>query len=393
MDGEPSFYRSRDFVILNRTSPRTRTDFELLYNLLDRWRVCETGKASEQLFDSSRIALCSLILSKEVELLRAIDAMRTSAKSEGREKSYRKFLDELSRPVVWRDRRGEPIYVETPGVQRAKGFKATYETLSKEDGPTEERLSTLIELRRSMESHTCNESDELIRLLDQEIDLLNRNVDERKLKWLRSRLKIAYLMLAREALKCEQEDSNPIGSLRPDRKTICRSCGRLMPAGKFAQENRRRSSSCNYCLYAKARTGPRVVYEPYLRLLRDVRRREARLRCYTSLAFVVDGKIVYHLVNGVWHGKSAISENDCIDELRLVRFRNEEEWSPWNCLLLTEGEASLHRKVEDPEKFYGAMILQKFHTKNLQAKVQFGSVAEFKSGRERKESLMFPGSV
>ena len=58
----------------------------------------------------------------------------------------------------------------------------------------------------------------------------------------------------------------------------------------------------------KVQTGPRIVYGPYERLLRDVRRSEARMYCHASLAFVIDAKIVYQLVNEVWHGKSAISE-------------------------------------------------------------------------------------
>ncbi|CAL7946195.1 unnamed protein product [Xylocopa violacea] len=373
---EPGCYRSRDFVILNRTSPRTTGDFELLYNLLDRWRCRETEMAAERLFDSSRLALGSLILSKEVELLRAIDAMKTRVKLRKKERSYEKFLDELSRPVVWRNARGEPISVDTLRVQRARGFKHAFDELSKEYDSVEERLEALNRTRRDVETHTCKASDEVIRLLDQEVDLLNRNVDESKLNWLRSRLKMAFLRLAREALGNEREDLSRIQS---SCKVVCRSCGRLLPVEKFPRENQRRSFSCNYCLRVKVRTEPRAMLEPYRRLLRSVRRHEARMHCHTSLAFAIDEGVVYRLVNDIWHGKSAISENDCLDELRLVRFRNDEEWTPWNSVLLTASEASLHSRVKDLDKFYGAMILQKFYTKNLLAKVRLGSVAEFKS--------------
>lgn len=381
----PRFYRSRDFVILNRTSPSTRADFELLYNLLDRWRIHETKSASEQLFVSSRIALCSLILSKEVELLRAIDSRKTIIKLKKREQSYRKFLDELCKPVVWKTSHGESIPVITPFVQHARCFRDTFEELSKENITVKERVEMLSKLRKDIEPHTCKESDELVRLLNQEIDLLTRNVEESKLNWLRSGLRMAFLRLARESLRNEREDSRLISWFRTSCKTICRSCGRLLPLEKFPREKWSRSSSCNYCLYVRVRAGPRLVYEPYQRLLRDVRRQEARIYCYTSLAFIIDAKAVYHLVNDIWHGKSAISENDNLEELRLVRFRNDEEWSPWNCLLLTVTEASLHRKVVDLGKFYGPMILQKFCTKNLQAKLRFEFVAKFKNLRGNKQ--------
>ncbi|XP_026674825.1 IQ and ubiquitin-like domain-containing protein [Ceratina calcarata] len=379
----PNPYRSRDFVILNRTPPTTRTDFELLYNLLDRWRVRETETARSQLFEPSRLALCSLILSKEVELLRAIDAMKTTVKFKKKEKSYRKFLDELSKLVPWKNSRGEMIYVETERVQRARYFRDIFEQLSDDDRSVKDRLEVLRKLRRDTEPHTCKISDEVIRLLDQEIDLLIRNVDRSKLNWLRNRLKMAFLKLAREALRNECEDADLVGCVS---KIVCRSCGRLLPIDKFPCDKEQRSLSCNYCLYVETRNEPRIVYEAYERLLRDLRRREAKLQCYISLAFVIDAKIVYHLVNDIWHGKSAISENDCLEELRLTRFRNDQEWSPWNCLLLNAEEASLHRKIKDPDNFYGAMILQKFYTKNLLAKARFKSILEFNSGHEQSES-------
>lgn len=362
-------------MILNRTSPRTRTDFELLYNLLDRWRISETRRASLQLFEPTRTALCRLILSKEVELLRAIDSLKTNVQRRRTERSYSKFLDQLSAPLVRRDHRGEPILVDTLRVQRARSFKNAYHALCKQGGCPKERLETLSRLRKDIEPHTCEPSNNLIRLLDQEINLLARGVDQRKLDWLRERLKIGLLTLARDALANDSEDAGWIGWFQPCRKTICNSCGRLLPVEKFPHEGGRRSTSCNYCLYVKVQTAPRIVYDPYERLLRDVRRSEARMYCYASLAFVIDAKIVYHLVNDVWHGKSAISENDCLDQLKLVRFRKNVDWSPWNCLLLTAAEATVHRKLDDLEKFYGEMMLQKFHTKNLQARVRFESWA------------------
>ncbi|XP_043256891.1 IQ and ubiquitin-like domain-containing protein [Colletes gigas] len=367
---EPMSYRSQDFAILNRTSPRTRTDFELLYNLLDRWRIRETERARQRHSDPARTAFCRLILSKEIELLRGIDSLKTGLQLKSKNKVYRKFLDDLSKPIVWRTGHGEPILVETPRVQRARRFRDAFEALSNEDGPIGERVGTLRRLRNVVEAHTCKPSDDLVRLLDQEIDLLGRDVDESKLNWLRNRLKIAFLIFAREALGNDSEGARLIG-----RKTICASCGRLLSADNFSWVKRRRAASCNYCQDARTRSGPRVVYGPYDKMLRDLRRSEAGNRCYASLAFVVDAKIVHRLVNDVWHGKSAISQRDRLDELRLVRLRRNVQWSPWNCLLLTANEASVHTRIDDLDEFYGPMMLHKFHTRNLQAKLLFESVA------------------
>lgn len=157
---------------------------------------------------------------------------------------------------------------------------------------------------------------------------------------------------------------------------LCRTCGRLLPLEKFAREQRLRSSSCMYCTSMRTRRGPRVVYEPYERMLREVRRYETKMGCYGSLAFVIGAKVVCRLVNEIWHGRSGISECDDLDELRLTRFRRELEWAPWNSLLLTETEAAVHHGITDIECFYGSSLLQKFRTKNLQAKIYFGSISE-----------------
>lgn len=118
------------------------------------------------------------------------------------------------------------------------------------------------------------------------------------------------------------------------------------------------------------------MYDSYEKMLREIRRCEARTGCYGSLAFVVGPKVVCRLVNEIWHGRSGISECDDLDELRLTRFRREHEWAPWNSLLLTKTEAAVHHGLADIESFYDAKLLQKFHAKNLQAKMCFESISE-----------------
>lgn len=155
---------------------------------------------------------------------------------------------------------------------------------------------------------------------------------------------------------------------------LCRTCGRLLPLEKFPRERRLRSSFCLYCISVRIRRDPRVVYEPYERMLLEIRRDEAKLGCYSSLAFVTGIKVICRLVNEIWHGKSGISECDNLDDLRLVRFRRELEWAPWNSLLLTRNEAARYYEIDDIESFYDTKLLYKFCLKNLQAKMHFQSL-------------------
>lgn len=145
---------------------------------------------------------------------------------------------------------------------------------------------------------------------------------------------------------------------------------------KFPRERRLRSSSCVYCTSMRIRKSPRIVYEPYERILWEIRRFETKMGSYGSLAFVVGAKVICRLVSKVWHGRSGISECDDLDELRLTRFRREHEWAPWNSLLLTKTEAVIHHGITDMENFYDSSLLQKFYMKNLQSKIYFESLSQ-----------------
>lgn len=194
-------YNSTDYAMLNRRSPRTSSDFELLYNLLDRWRILETERASSTLVKSSRIAACGLILSKEIELLRAIDSKKTVVRLKCRERKRRRLLDELSRPVVWQDARDQPILVDTLRVQRARQHRNVYALLANENLSVSERIDLLRDLKRLTGMHTCKQSHELVYLINQELDLLSCRVDTSRLNWLRNRLKLSFLKLARNSLQ------------------------------------------------------------------------------------------------------------------------------------------------------------------------------------------------
>lgn len=176
-----------------------------------------------------------------------------------------------------------------------------------------------------------------------------------------------------------EEDAHRFGWSDTSITRLCRTCGRLLPLERFPRERRGlRSSCCVQCTFARTHApgAPRVVYEPYERMLREIRRFEARTGCYGSLAFVIGAKVVCRLVNEIWHGRSGVSGCDDLDELRLTRFRRELEWAPWNSLLLTRTEATVHRALTEIEDFYDSRLLQKFCVKNLQARVCFESVTE-----------------
>lgn len=55
------------------------------------------------------------------------------------------------------------------------------------------------------------------------------------------------------------------------------------------------------------------------------------------------------MLKNIWDSHSALSEESDIYTLTFVRWNRREEFSPWNCILLTLQEATAHMKVDDLE--------------------------------------------
>lgn len=53
------------------------------------------------------------------------------------------------------------------------------------------------------------------------------------------------------------------------------------------------------------------------------------------------------MFKNIWDSHSALSEESDIYNLTFVRWNSREEFSPWNCILLTLEEATAHLKIED----------------------------------------------
>lgn len=57
-----------------------------------------------------------------------------------------------------------------------------------------------------------------------------------------------------------------------------------------------------------------------------------------------------YLVENIWGGQSALSAVQELFELVLVRWDRQEQWSPWNCILLTKDEAKAHCRLDNVQE-------------------------------------------
>jgi hypothetical protein len=72
--------------------------------------------------------------------------------------------------------------------------------------------------------------------------------------------------------------------------------------------------------------------------------------CNTINIFHMQPSDMKFLVEQIWHGQSALSGIDDRYLLSLCRWRKNEPWSPWNCVLLTEEESTAHMQLTEFEE-------------------------------------------
>ena len=93
-----------------------------------------------------------------------------------------------------------------------------------------------------------------------------------------------------------------------------------------------------------------------------------------------------YLVENIWNSQSVLSAHDDLFDLVLVRWNKYEEWSPWNCILLTKEEASAHAKLENVTEVLSYLL---FHFMAVGFVVPV-TVRSPSQGSKREEILLVP---
>ncbi|CAG9579827.1 unnamed protein product [Danaus chrysippus] len=364
----------RDLV--TRTFPKTREDFDQLYAMVDRWKHAEIARISQLHSKGPKIAEFTLLLDKEVELLRCIEAYRVKVKEDSRKIKEKQFLEEISKPVAWYGRDRKLITMDTVEIQKARKLKELYNSFIRDDVEVKERIELLVNMKFALQEFRHPLAEETITLLDRECDLLVRRCDNQQLEFLRRRVAACVFQLIKTSelnsgvTKCKE--------LRDYRKTensrlhFCEMCHQVKINTDFPLNAKMSGFTvCTSCSWKDVSERCWIDMTPYKFILRAVQRDERKRKCWGSLAFVLQEKDIFFIVEKLWHSHSAISECTDMSELRLCRWRVNEDWSPWNCFLVTVQEMKAHCKLEDPEAVYDEELVQKVLNKHKLAKANF----------------------
>ncbi|XP_078595127.1 IQ motif and ubiquitin-like domain-containing protein [Branchiostoma floridae x Branchiostoma japonicum] len=359
-----------------RMNPKTKEDFDLLYAALEKWRQEELAFIDENYSGAERKARLCALLDQETQLISAIDRHKIDASKENKEKSIQHFLDQAAGPKKWRAFDGKITEMDTPYTQRARELRDIYNSINMKYLTQDERLDVLLTLKHTVKEHNCKLTQEIIELIDREADLLMRGVKDSNMEGLRKRISTLFLQYIKtptfnaEAARLLKVPQDPM-SLRKN-IYFCPSCGSYKPSMDFPMSsNTRLVGKCRKCQKLDNDARQRQDFSIYRTMLRQLRRSEEAYGDGSRIAFLLQEADLQYLVENVWNSQSILSAWDDLYDLVLVRWDKTEEWSPWNCILLTKEEASAHKVLDDLEEQYGPVFIHKAQHKHTLARNYF----------------------
>lgn len=362
-----------------RMKPRTKADFDLLYAALEKWRQEELERINTNHSGPERKAALVGLLEQETYLIQSIEKHRINADQLNQEEHIMKTLEKAALPRFWRAYDGKLTEMSTQYTIRARELKDLYNSLQMNYLTVDERLDVLLSLKHTVKEHDCKLTHELIDLIDREADLLSRKVKSSNLEGLRERINTLFLQYCKtplfnpeiaRLLKVPQDT----GKLRKD-VYFCPSCNKYLPSTEFPlASNSKIAGRCKKCCKLDNNARLRHDFTKIRCILQHLRRTEEAFNDNSQIAFVIQDADLRYLIENIWNSQSALSGINDLYELVLIRWNKHEQWSPWNCVLLTKEEASAHMKLENVAEAYGRIFIGKVHHRHVLSKQHFAKL-------------------
>uniref|UniRef100_A0A182MF53 IQ motif and ubiquitin-like domain-containing protein n=1 Tax=Anopheles culicifacies TaxID=139723 RepID=A0A182MF53_9DIPT len=353
-----------------RTYPKTNEEFDALFAQIHCWKENELKLIREKYSGAPKIAEMNILLDKEIQLLNGVERQRRAIRREQLEEVVERQLVKISEPKRWVGYNNRIIEMETPQTQRARFLLLYYRRLKMAPPPSaggdaQEHMALLDELSDVVVQENHPATAELESLLQRERQLLLSHLKMEDLSVLRKR----QLTLLADIIRTDPEKARE----KPVTK-LCRKCKKLRPTHAFTVHTRQRSADvCGQCTSLLGSTVDIAVYRS---ILRAVRRDERKRGSLASYAFIIQENDIKHIVENIWHGHSVISNDTDRADLMLPRWNIAQDWSPWNCICLTEQETRAHLKLQRLDHFYQPSVLKEIQSKHALARSVFGQLRE-----------------
>ncbi|XP_007944952.1 IQ and ubiquitin-like domain-containing protein [Orycteropus afer afer] len=362
-----------------RHNPKTKEDFELLYNALELWHQEEQARISLTFTGAERKAALCELLEKETQIIASIGRHRYIADEENREASVQAFLDKCSAPKTWRTNFGKIIEMDTQFTIRARELQNIYKCIILKNLSQDERLDVLLTLKHTVKEHECKLTQEILELIDREVDLMMRGVKSHNLEGLRKRITTLFLHYIKTPLfnpEVARHLKVPQDPLKFYKKIyFCHSCQLYLPSTEFSVlTTSQRIYRCRHCCNLDNETRKRESFLKYRCLLQRLYFSEADYDDDSKIAYLMQLQDIQYLVENIWASQSVLSAWDNLNDLVMVRWEKSLQWSPWNCILLTKDEGLAHLKLSSIEEGYEPLFIHKIKHKHILAKNYFSQI-------------------
>lgn len=372
--------------LIAKIFPRSKADFAMLYNMIDKWKKSETERIKAMTCGPARIAEMYLLLEKEVEMLRSLERQKKQVKLDKMVQRDIDFFKTIGDPLEWNSYyKNLYIQMDTLETQKGREYHELYLNVCNKNLDRESRLEALLNIKTLLKDHICQISMELLRLVDRACELITRGLSNRHLEVLQLRIE-GLLMYHIKQPECSFNVTTRMirvkEKLMEDNLFYCIRCKKLKTHDQFTLHSQTKDfRTCLSCTWDDRVIEPWVDLAPYRFMLRCIRREERRKLAPSSIAFILQDRDIHLLVTKVWHSHSAINECNDIYKLTLCRWFRDEDWAPWNSILLTHEEARIHLEIRNLEEVYDQEFLQHIYNKHALARkyytVAFGLDSRF----------------
>eukprot|EP00040_Diaphanoeca_grandis_P007560 m.41383 g.41383 ORF g.41383 m.41383 type:complete len:743 (-) comp18794_c0_seq1:53-2281(-) len=389
---EEAEYQSR---IDRRTNPRTKDDFQLLYHGLEVWRQ-EQLETLTGLDGAARSESLVALLQQQCHYLSAIDKLKIKADSTNRDSRIKNFFDKAAAPQQWVEQMYNKVNsLETPDTLRARELREVYYALNLQGLQMDERLDILLHVKLTVQEFDTKLAKEIAELLNREADLLLRGADEANLVGLRKRIMNLFLRF------CEDPLYNPIAAkyLPEHRDKDDYKMGMFVDVGSTSYASTKsfvirspgkKPTQNQKAIKTQTIAVSRKDVTQHHRIMEDIRRKEIAKGYSSQVVFLMSVEDMTYIIETIWGAQSCLSQESEIFRLTLARWDEAQEWSPWNCVLLTKDEAETHEELHklnsSLQEMYGVALCRAVTQKHLRARCYFLSLVDAQSKGVMKQT-------
>lgn len=369
--------------IAGKVFPRTRDDFCMLYAMVDRWKKAEIQRICNSTTGPAKITMFYMLLDKEIQMLRSIEAHRQRMKKEMKARKDYEFFRYIGNPIAWDNHYKDcwdkykdlHIQMDTLETQKGNAYYKNFLSLTDENVDLEDQLQALLDIKLQLREHNCPVSNELLSLIQRACDLLVRGINSKHLDMLMNRIKI-LLMRHIKLPECSFGVTNRRSRVKEKMMHTdlyyCTRCKKLKPHSAFTTDSHTSALRvCGACSWDDRTMEPWFDLAPYRYMLKMIRHEEKMKQSPSSVIFSLQDRDMFYIVETIWHSHSAISEVGDVYSLRLCRWFKELPWAPWNCVLLSKAEAKLHLEVKRLVDVYDMHFMYRVFNKHQLARVHF----------------------